>query len=164
MGQTAFFQYDLLSGLGGLLFSPTRGLFVFSPFLLFLVLAWRHLPRERGLTLALSLGVILQILLYAKTDWRGGASWGPRYMTDLLPLLMWMLARSHRRPVVTGEEDMIGSRARIVDWHGQEGRVHVRGEIWRARGPAGLVPDQKVRVQAIDGLTVEVAPEKEIAT
>src|SRR5215203_5277827 len=95
MGRAAFFQHDLLSGLGGLLFSPTRGLFVFSPFLLFLALAWRHLPRdrgERGLTLALSAGVVLQILLYAKTDWRAGMSWGPRYLTDLLPLLVWMLA------------------------------------------------------------------------
>lgn len=98
MGQAAFLQHDLLSGLGGLLFSPTRGLFVFSPFLLFLVLAWRHLPRssggrgERGLTLALSIGVVLQVLLYAKTDWRAGISWGPRYLTDLLPLLVWMLA------------------------------------------------------------------------
>jgi hypothetical protein len=94
-GTAGFFQHDLLSGLGGLLFSPTRGLFVFSPFLLFLVLAWRHLPRERGergLTLALGVGVVLQILLYAKTDWRAGISWGPRYLTDLLPLLLWMLA------------------------------------------------------------------------
>ena len=94
MGKAAFLQHDLLSGLGGLLFSPTRGLFVFSPFLLFLVLAWRHLPRdrgERGLTLALSAGVVLQVLLYAKADWRAGISWGPRYLTDLLPLLVWML-------------------------------------------------------------------------
>ena len=94
VGNASFFQHDLLSGLGGLLFSPTRGLFVFSPFLLFLVLAWRHLPRgrgERGLTLAMSVGVVLQILLYAKTDWRAGISWGPRFLTDLLPLLMWML-------------------------------------------------------------------------
>ena len=93
-GKASFFQHDLLSGLGGLLFSPTRGLLVFSPFLLFLVLAWRHLPRdrgERGLTLAMSAGVVLQILLYAKADWRAGISWGPRYMTDLLPLLVWML-------------------------------------------------------------------------
>jgi hypothetical protein len=94
-GQATFFQHDLLSGLGGLLFSPTRGLFVFSPFLLFLALAWQHLPRdrsERGLTLALCAGVVLQLLLYAKADWRGGISWGPRYMTDLLPLLLWLLA------------------------------------------------------------------------
>ncbi|HVR96191.1 MAG TPA: hypothetical protein VMW27_06235 [Thermoanaerobaculia bacterium] len=95
VGDASFFQHNLLSGLGGLLFSPTRGLFFFSPFLLFLVLAWRHLPSdrsERGLTLAMSVGVILQVLLYAMTDWRTGISWGPRFLTDLLPLLMWMLA------------------------------------------------------------------------
>ncbi|HYN63128.1 MAG TPA: hypothetical protein VES36_00870, partial [Candidatus Limnocylindrales bacterium] len=95
VGDASFFEHDLLSGLGGLLFSPTRGLFVFSPFLLFLVLVWRHLPRDRGeraLTLAMGVGVILQVLLYAMTDWRTGISWGPRYLTDLLPLLMWILA------------------------------------------------------------------------
>lgn len=94
MGRATFFQHDLLPGLGGLLFSPTRGLLVFSPFLLFLVLAWRYLPRdraERGLTLAMGAGVVLQVLLYSKIDWRAGISWGPRYMTDLLPLLLWML-------------------------------------------------------------------------
>jgi hypothetical protein len=37
-----FFANDPLAGLAGLLFSPTRGLFVFSPFLLFLALAWRY--------------------------------------------------------------------------------------------------------------------------
>jgi hypothetical protein len=93
-GKASFLQHDLLSGLGGLLVSPTRGLLVFSPFLLFLVLVWRYLPRdraERGLTLAMIAGVVLQLVLYAKADWRGGISWGPRYMTDLLPLLLWML-------------------------------------------------------------------------
>ncbi len=100
MGRASYLKHDLLSGLGGLLFSPTRGLLIFSPFLLFLVLAWRRLPggdrSERGLTLAMIAGVVLQVLLYAKADWRGGISWGPRYMTDLLPLLLWLLV-----PVVT---------------------------------------------------------------
>jgi hypothetical protein len=36
--------------------------------------------------------VLLQLLVYAKTDWRAGYSWGPRFLTDLLPLLLWMLA------------------------------------------------------------------------
>src|SRR4029079_19793706 len=97
VGDASFFQHGLLSGLGGLLFSPTRGLFVFSPFLLFLILAWRHLPHgygdrgERGLTLAMSAGVALQVLLYARTDWRAGVSCGPRSLTALLPLLVCML-------------------------------------------------------------------------
>jgi len=99
-GDERFFQHDLLSGLAGLLFSPTRGLFVFSPFLLFLVFGWRawwSSSRDRGLTVALTIGIFLQILLYSKTDWRAGISWGPRYLTDLLPLLFWLLV-----PVVTG--------------------------------------------------------------
>jgi hypothetical protein len=99
VGKTKFFTHALLPGIGGLLVSPTRGLLVFSPFLIFLLLAWRYLPRgrdERALTLAMGAGIAVQILLYAKTDWRGGLSWGPRYMTDLLPLLMWMLV-----PIVT---------------------------------------------------------------
>jgi hypothetical protein len=94
VGKAGYFRHDLLAGIGGLLLSPTRGLFVFSPFLLFLVLAWRHQPSdrgERGLTLAMSAGCLLQLVLYAKADWRGGISWGPRYMTDLLPMLLWML-------------------------------------------------------------------------
>jgi hypothetical protein len=94
IGKAEFFSHELLPGVAGLLVSPTRGLFVFSPFLLFLVLVWRHWPRsgeERGLTLAMLAAIVVQILLYAKADWRGGLSWGPRYMTDLLPFLIWML-------------------------------------------------------------------------
>jgi hypothetical protein len=94
IGKAQFFNHDLLQGIGGLLVSPTRGLLIFCPFLAFLALAWRHLPRgreERFLTLAMSIAVVIQIVLYAKSDWRSGLSWGPRYMTDLLPFLIWML-------------------------------------------------------------------------
>jgi len=49
-------------------------------------------PGERGLTLLLSLAVAAQIFVYSMTDWRGGMSWGPRYLTDVLPILVWMLA------------------------------------------------------------------------
>jgi hypothetical protein len=104
-GKATFFQHPLLAGLAGQLFSPTRGLFVFSPFLLFLlflplrrsdvrgVSGARAPTRARGLALTQTLGiaVALQVLLYAKTDWRIGFCWGPRWLTDLLPLLLWML-------------------------------------------------------------------------
>ena len=99
IGKAQFFAHPLFAGAAGLLVSPTRGLLVYSPFFVFLALAWRHVPRdrkERGLTLAMTIAVILQIALYAKADWRGGMSWGPRYMTDLLPFLIWILV-----PVVT---------------------------------------------------------------
>jgi hypothetical protein len=89
-----FFDHGLLTGVAGLLFSPTRGLFVFSPFLLLVPAALHHGLRDRGirsLTLAVGVGALAQVLFYAKADWRAGFSWGPRWLTDLLPLLVWML-------------------------------------------------------------------------
>jgi hypothetical protein len=98
-GDATFFRYNLLTGLAGLLFSPTRGLFVFSPFLLFLPCCFALALRDRntrGLTAAAGIAALLLLLVYAKADWRQGSGWGPRWLTDLLPILVWMLA-----PVIT---------------------------------------------------------------
>ncbi len=94
-GSVNFFRFGLLAGTAGLLFSPARGLLVFSPFLLLVPTALRHGWRDRcarALTVAIGLGVLAQVLFYAKADWRAGNSWGPRWLTDLLPLLVWLLA------------------------------------------------------------------------
>ncbi len=89
-----------IDGFLGLLFSPARGLFVFSPFLLFLLFSARRLfrdPDANGLTVIVAAVVVLQVIAYGFGDWRQGVSWGPRWMTDALPILMWMLP-----PVVAG--------------------------------------------------------------
>lgn len=89
-----FFGHNPLTGFAGLLFSPVRGLFVFSPFLLFLVcypLRGFRDRNARGLTAAICVAVALQLAVYARTDWRQGTVWGPRWLTDMLPLLIWML-------------------------------------------------------------------------
>lgn len=94
LGSITFFQHDIRSGLAGLLFSPTRGLLVFSPFLAFLALAWRHRPLDPGdrrLAIAILAGVAAQTSMYALTDWRAGVCFGPRFMTDMVPLLIWLL-------------------------------------------------------------------------
>jgi membrane-bound serine protease (ClpP class) len=67
--------------------------------------------------------------------------------------------KSRERPAVTGAEQMIGIRGRVVEWTGDHGRVHVRGEIWAARAGAALVPDQPIRVVGRDGLTLIVEPQ-----
>ena len=126
------------------------------------------LPSFGALGIGGIVAFVVGSIMLMDTDAPGfGISWqvvGGVSLTaaSLLLLMMWMLARSQRRPVVTGEEQMIGSRARVVDWHGQEGRVHVHGEVWRARGPAGLAPGQAVEVNAIEGLTLEVTPDREV--
>jgi hypothetical protein len=90
----AFFQSGW-TGVPGLLVSPARGLLVFSPFLIFVpagLVQRLRVPGSKGLTVALSFAVAAQFLLYAQADWRAGVSWGPRWLTDLLPIMVWMLA------------------------------------------------------------------------
>jgi hypothetical protein len=91
-----FWSTALLRGVAGLLVSPGKGLFVFSPFLLFLLFlpwlgrGWAH-PKDKLLTAAALAGVALQVVVFAKTNWRGGWCYGPRYLTDALPILVWAL-------------------------------------------------------------------------
>ena len=99
---------DIAEGIAGLLFSPTRGLFVFTPFLLFVPVLFRRALREpgtRALTLTLAAAMAAQVGFYALADWRQGVSWGPRWLTDILPLLMWMLP-----PILAG----LARPARVV--------------------------------------------------
>ena len=94
VGKKTFFDYNPVSGVLGLLVSPARGLFVYSPFLLFVPLLACRIWRDRNsrfLSLAMGAAILLQIAVYAKTDWRQGAVWGPRWLTSVLPMLVWML-------------------------------------------------------------------------
>jgi hypothetical protein len=91
----SFFHHEILPGAAALLFSPGRGLLVFYPFLLFLPWGiYRSLQdaRTRLLSLLLLGGIALEILFYARTDWRAGFSYGPRYLLDIVPFLIWLLA------------------------------------------------------------------------
>jgi hypothetical protein len=77
-------------GLAGLLVSPGRGLFVYSPVFLFslvgLALAWRR-DGDRLLRW-LGAGAVLTVLLHSRwMAWWGGWTYGPRYLADLTPIL-----------------------------------------------------------------------------
>ncbi len=93
-GGRNFLHADPL-GPAGLLISPTRGLFVFTPFLVFVGVGLRQRlrdPRTRRAAILLGTAATAQLLFVSQTDWRAGVSWGPRWLTDLLPILVWMLA------------------------------------------------------------------------
>jgi membrane-bound serine protease (ClpP class) len=66
--------------------------------------------------------------------------------------------QSRKRTPATGAEEMIGSRAEIIDWTDGRGSVRVHGEIWSARGNGALHPRDAVRVVGRDGLTLIVEP------
>jgi membrane-bound serine protease (ClpP class) len=78
---------------------------------------------------------------------------------EVLELVFWkrFLRRYRLR---TGPELLIGSRATVVTECAPEGRVRVRGELWNARSSASAEPGDTVRIAAIDGLTLEVDPER----
>jgi membrane-bound serine protease (ClpP class) len=76
----------------------------------------------------------------------------------LFLLVLTMLLRSRRRPVVTGKEGLLGAEGETVAWDGEEGRVRVNGEIWRARARLSLQPGARIKVINREGLVLVVEP------
>ena len=76
----------------------------------------------------------------------------------LFLLVLTLLLRSRRRPVVTGKEGLLGTEGVTVSWDGGEGRVLVNGEIWRARAQRPLEKGDRVRVIDREGLVLVVEP------
>jgi membrane-bound serine protease (ClpP class) len=77
------------------------------------------------------------------------------------------VVEAHRDPHVrTGTEEMVGSTAEARTSIDPEGRVWLGGTIWSARLAAGSGPARlgdRVRVEAVDGLTLVVRPEPQAA-
>jgi hypothetical protein len=106
-------QTPLWVGVPGLLVSPSRGLFVFSPFLLAAipgaVIAWRR--AEYAPLRPLAIAAFLVLLVAGKHyDWWGGWAYGYRHLVDLAPVLALLVA-----PVLGG---ILASRWRRVAFAG----------------------------------------------
>jgi membrane-bound serine protease (ClpP class) len=76
----------------------------------------------------------------------------------LFLIVLTTLLRSRRRPVVTGNEALVGAEGEAVAWQGEEGRVRVGGEIWRARASGPLDPGHRIKVIERHGLVLTVEP------
>lgn len=90
----SFANSSFTSRLMAMLFSPARGLFVFTPLLLFAFggLFMASLRKNKFYLAALG-WFLLQLLLAAtQRNWWGGWCFGPRLLTDALPPLAIMLA------------------------------------------------------------------------
>jgi len=87
------FGGNIFQGVAGLLFSPGRGLFVFAPVTILAVAgATRAVRRKDTLMVAAACGVVATVLFYGKFSvWWGGWTFGPRYLTEVMPLvaLLW---------------------------------------------------------------------------
>lgn len=92
----------LALGLYGLLFSPGKGVFLYTPLLL---LAVGALPlffqKHRRLAWLVTLWWLAFLAFYAPYNfWTGGVNWGPRFLLPLLPVSLLPLAVLLHQPKI----------------------------------------------------------------
>lgn len=123
-------------------FAPTFGVLGVSGFAAF-VAGSLYLIDESGA------GVKLAVLLPAAV-----------LSALFLVFVVGMALKARRRPVVSGREELVGSVGIMLEDAEREGYARVHGEIWRVRAAAPLKRGDRVRVTAVDGLTLAVEREQ----
>jgi membrane-bound serine protease (ClpP class) len=78
--------------------------------------------------------------------------------SSLLLILVYTLMRMRRRPAVSGTESMLGQLAEALEDFEEHGAVFVNGERWNADTTAAVTKGDRVRIEKIDGLHLQVAP------
>ncbi|WP_405220370.1 NfeD family protein [Lentisalinibacter sediminis] len=76
-------------------------------------------------------------------------------------LLMWVIAyllRLRRKGAVSGQEQILKEIAVAREDFSDQGAVMLEGEIWTARTSEPVKRGQKLRVERIDGLVLDVSP------
>src|SRR2546421_533072 len=99
--------------------------------------------------MALVVGVLLAVfVLDGPWEWVAVTGGGA---IEIGEAWFWLRWTKRRRPEV-GVEALVGAHGEMVDgeW------ASVRGELWRVRAETPLEAGDRVRVQAVDGLTLVV--------
>ena len=74
----------------------------------------------------------------------------------ILIVMVRLALRARQTRVATGLAGMIGLKGRAETAIEPEGRVFVRGELWRARSQTKIAAGENVRVLGVEGLTLDV--------
>lgn len=67
-----------------------------------------------------------------------------------------MALKTRRKPLLSGQEHMVGSVGEMLEDTSGDGMARIRGELWTVHSAQPLVRGQKVRVTGIDGLVLHV--------
>ena len=134
-----------VAGLLGNLFSPSRGLFVFSPVLLFALSGFVLALRDRAQRpLHISYGVIIvghSIIVGAASMWWAGHSFGPRFMTDVVPFLVYFTAFNFRLPETVRPRTQTAISTVIVLLALASAVIHAQGAIRYKTWEWNYIPD-----------------------
>ena len=76
-------------------------------------------------------------------------------------ILLRLAIAAHKRKSVTGAAGMIDAVGVAQTDLEPSGKVFVHGEIWDARSPGKVAKGSRVRIRAVQGLTLVVEPESE---
>lgn len=88
------FSTPLVKGVYGLLLSPGVGLFVYTPVLVMSIVAFPWFFKRWKVESLLILALIaVRVVFFGRYwAWDGGATWGPRFLLPLIPLMLVPLA------------------------------------------------------------------------
>lgn len=104
-------------------------------------------------TLTLVAGPIPQMRVQLATAVSVGLAFG--LITTLLVRLAW---RARQNKVLSGPEALVGELGVAQQEIAPQGQILVHGELWLARAAAPIGTGERVRVRAVDGLTLLVEP------
>jgi membrane-bound serine protease (ClpP class) len=76
---------------------------------------------------------------------------------SLLLFAVGALMRARQRPVVTGLGHLFGATVVVESVQGGKARVRLDGELWAVACEESLAPRDTVKVESIDGLTLQVS-------
>jgi len=111
---------DFWVALPGNVVSPSRGLLIFVPILFFLgyllVRYWSQITHKRLVWLSLIIIVVHLVAVSGFKPWNGGACYGPRYSTSLIPwfALLGIIGIRARLKSPPEKRSMLASRAELA--------------------------------------------------
>jgi len=120
----------VIEGLVGTLLSPARGLLIFSPIFVFSVagiaLKLRHRTWTKLDTVLFSILFLHWITISIWPFWWGGWSFGPRYLSDMIPYFMFFLMAAIPF-IMVAQRRLIPAQVVFVVLAGVSAFIHYRG-------------------------------------
>lgn len=76
----------------------------------------------------------------------------------------WYSWHLYKKKNTTGIESIIGEKAKVLNWKGTKGRIHIQGEDWQAYSDEELPlkKDNDVYVAKVEGLKIKVIPHSHV--
>ena len=71
-------------------------------------------------------------------------------------MVLNLLLRARKQPVVSGSSTLLGATGEVVDLNDDGVQVRLGGEIWRVDCPVSLEVGDRVRVKKVSGLLLDV--------